>query len=85
MLNMAVSKKVKTIEFEVDQFEKIPGETTWQLTNTNEKTCQKLKEVPFLSGRAYTKNVRERLQVAKRLFEKFDQDKNGFLSEDEIP
>jgi Ca2+-binding EF-hand superfamily protein len=29
--------------------------------------------------------VRERLQVAKRLFTKFDRDGSGFLSEDEIP
>jgi Ca2+-binding EF-hand superfamily protein len=29
--------------------------------------------------------VRERLQVARRLFEKFDKDKSGFLSENEIP
>ncbi len=32
--------------------------------------------------RAYTKTAKERLQVAKRLFEKFDKDKSGFLTED---
>ena len=35
--------------------------------------------------RNYTKNVRERLQVARRLFEKFDRDRSGYLSENEIP
>jgi hypothetical protein len=29
--------------------------------------------------RTYTKKVKERLQVAKRLFEKFDKDKSGYL------
>lgn len=36
-------------------------------------------------SRNYTKNVRERLQVARRLFEKFDRDRSGYLSENEIP
>ena len=32
-------------------------------------------------SRNYTKKVKERLQVAKRLFDKFDKDKSGYLSE----
>ena len=35
--------------------------------------------------RTYTKNVKQRLDVAKRLFLKFDKDQNGYLSEEEIP
>ena len=31
-------------------------------------------------SRNYTKKVKERLQVAKRLFDKFDKDKSGYLS-----
>jgi Ca2+-binding EF-hand superfamily protein len=33
----------------------------------------------------YTKVVQERLNVARRLFKKFDSDGSGFLTEDEIP
>lgn len=35
--------------------------------------------------RTYTKNVKERLNVAKRLFEQFDTDHSGYLVEKEIP
>lgn len=30
--------------------------------------------------RTYTKTVKQRLEVAKRLFQKFDTDRDGFLS-----
>ena len=33
----------------------------------------------------YTKVVQERLNVARRLFKKFDTDNSGFLTDDEIP
>jgi len=34
--------------------------------------------------RQYSKLVEERLEVARRLFRKFDQDNSGFITEDEV-
>ncbi|CAD8181751.1 unnamed protein product [Paramecium octaurelia] len=42
-------------------------------------------ESPKRPKRQYSKFVEERLDVARRLFRKFDQDGSGFITENEVP
>lgn len=39
----------------------------------------------LLRPKKYARVVRERLEVAKRLFKKFDRDSSGYITEDEVP
>ncbi|KAM3136130.1 hypothetical protein pb186bvf_011752 [Paramecium bursaria] len=43
-----------------------------------------IQESPKRLKRQYSKFVEERLDVARRLFRKFDQDNSGFITEDEV-
>ena len=53
------------------------------LYDGNEPTTR--KEVTKKSGKKYSANVEQRLEVARRLFRMFDRDGSGFLDDAEIP